>query len=221
MCEFAVWVGTQSNAGQPLLEAADVALDPGMSTTVATPPGWAGRFWGRTGCMFDPITGQGMCATGDCAGALQCNGIGGDPPATLAEFTLLGADGLDFYDVSLVDGYNLPLAVAPTAVDAELISSNYSCASAGCTGDLNENCPDELQMLGSGGQIVGCRSACSAFGSPEYCCTGEYGSPATCLPTSFSQTFKFACPRAYSYAYDDSSSTFTCVGSSYTITFCP
>ncbi|KAL9244029.1 hypothetical protein vseg_017846 [Gypsophila vaccaria] len=34
--------------------------------------------------------------------------------------------------------------------------------------------------------------------------------------------FKKACPRAYSYAYDDKSSTFTCGGSpDYTITLCP
>ncbi|KAL2499336.1 Pathogenesis-related thaumatin superfamily protein [Abeliophyllum distichum] len=30
-----------------------------------------------------------------------------------------------------------------------------------------------------------------------------------------------ACPRAYSYAYDDKTSTFTCVGADYLITFCP
>jgi hypothetical protein len=34
-------------------------------------------------------------------------------PATLVEFTLDGAGGLDFFDVSLVDGYNLPMRVAP------------------------------------------------------------------------------------------------------------
>uniref|UniRef100_M8CBJ1 Thaumatin-like protein n=1 Tax=Aegilops tauschii TaxID=37682 RepID=M8CBJ1_AEGTA len=34
--------------------------------------------------------------------------------------------------------------------------------------------------------------------------------------------FKSACPRAYSYAYDDSTSTFTCAaGTNYAITFCP
>jgi hypothetical protein len=44
---------------------------------------------------------------------LQCAGSGAKPPATLAKFTLNGADGLDFYDVSLVDGYNLPMLVLP------------------------------------------------------------------------------------------------------------
>ncbi|KAG5123886.1 hypothetical protein JHK82_030623 [Glycine max] len=33
--------------------------------------------------------------------------------------------------------------------------------------------------------------------------------------------FKAACPRSYSYAYDDATSTFTCSGVDYTVTFCP
>ncbi|KAF8045453.1 hypothetical protein N665_4900s0001 [Sinapis alba] len=33
--------------------------------------------------------------------------------------------------------------------------------------------------------------------------------------------FKAACPRSYSYAYDDATSTFTCAGGDYTVTFCP
>ncbi|TVT99211.1 hypothetical protein EJB05_55426 [Eragrostis curvula] len=66
-------------------------------------------------------------------------------------------------------------------------------------------------------------SACEAFGSAQYCCNGEYGNPGTCKPSSYSQFFKNACPRAYSYAYDDATSTFTCAGgdTSYAITFCP
>ena len=32
-------------------------------------------------------------------------------PATLAEFTMLGSMNLSYYDISLVDGYNLPLGI--------------------------------------------------------------------------------------------------------------
>ena len=35
----------------------------------------------------------------------------GDTPVTLAEFTFAAASGQTFYDISLVDGYNLPLAI--------------------------------------------------------------------------------------------------------------
>ncbi|MGI4329182.1 thaumatin family protein, partial [Klebsiella pneumoniae] len=47
------------------------------------------------------------------------------------------------------------------------------------------------------------------------------GTPDTCKPSSYSELFKSACPHAYSYAYDDKTSTFTCAGADYHITFCP
>uniref|UniRef100_A0ACD5X2E7 Uncharacterized protein n=1 Tax=Avena sativa TaxID=4498 RepID=A0ACD5X2E7_AVESA len=64
-----------------------------------------GRIWGRTGCNFD-ADGRGHCETGDCAGQQYCN-VSGTPPATLAEFSL--GDELDYYDVSVVDGFNVPM----------------------------------------------------------------------------------------------------------------
>jgi len=79
--------------------------------TVSIPDGWGGRFWARTGCNFDG-SGQGPCATGDCGNKLECNGAGGVPPVTLAEITLNGDGGKDFYDISLVDGFNVPARVS-------------------------------------------------------------------------------------------------------------
>lgn len=35
----------------------------------------------------------------------------GMTPVTLAEFNMDGGDGLTYYDISLVDGYNIPLAI--------------------------------------------------------------------------------------------------------------
>jgi hypothetical protein len=78
--------------------------------TVNVADNWAGRFWARTGCNFNR-NGQGRCVTGDCGNKLQCNGAGGVPPVTLAEVTLRGAGGLDYYDISLVDGFNVPVQV--------------------------------------------------------------------------------------------------------------
>ncbi|CAH2078100.1 unnamed protein product [Thlaspi arvense] len=78
-------------------------------------------------------------------------------------------------------------------------------------------CPTELRF-GSGSA---CKSACEAFGSPEYCCSGAYASPAECKPSMYSEIFKTACPRSYSYAFDDATSTFTCTSADYTITLCP
>ena len=80
-------------------------------------------------------------------------------------------------------------------------------------------CPKELQVDCGGGAIA-CRSACEAFAQDRYCCSGPYATPDACHPTVYSSIFKSACPRAYSYAYDDSTSTFTCKASDYTIAFC-
>ena len=85
-------------------------LDPGESWTLNVPAGTGpGRVWPRTGCSFDS-TGKGSCQTGDCGGVLVCTSFG-QPPATLAEFTIGG--GTDFFDISLVDGFNVPMDFMP------------------------------------------------------------------------------------------------------------
>ncbi|BBM98649.1 protein MpPR5a [Marchantia polymorpha subsp. ruderalis] len=211
-CEFTVWPGTLSNANLPSLERGGFELAPGAMKEVTAPVGWAGRFWGRAGCKFNALN-EGTCESGDCAKGLFCDGAGGIPPATLAEFTLDGFGSQDFYDVSLVDGYNLPLSIVQTG-------GTGTCGSPGCTSDLNQNCPTQLQVVVNG-SVASCKSACEAFQTDNYCCSGAFNSPAVCLPTEYSKTFKEACPTAYSYAYDDVSSTFTCTNGAYAITFCP
>ncbi|KAK4424069.1 Thaumatin-like protein 1 [Sesamum alatum] len=207
-CDYTVWPGILANAGSPKLGSTGFELPRDSSRTFVAPAGWSGRFWGRTGCKFSDESGS--CQTGDCgSGQEECNGSGAAPPATLAEFTL-GTGGLDFYDVSLVDGYNLPMIVEATG-------GTGMCASTGCVTDLNRVCPSELRVGGG----AACKSACEAFGSPEYCCSGAFNSPASCRPSVYSQMFKSACPRSYSYAYDDPTSTFTCSAADYTVTFCP
>ena len=47
----------------------------------------------------------------------------------------LSAPFHSFYDVSLVDGYNLPMR----------ITNNKGCAVADCPVDLGPNCPDALK----------------------------------------------------------------------------
>ncbi|RDX63261.1 Thaumatin-like protein, partial [Mucuna pruriens] len=211
-CPHPVWPGIQPSTGKPILARGGFPLPPNTARTLQLPPLWSGRFWARHDCAFD-AAGRGRCATGDCGGALSCNGLGGAPPATLAEFTL-GADQ-DFYDVSLVDGYNLPIAITP-------ITGSGKCGYAGCVRDLNAMCPVGLQVRSRDQRhVVACKSACSAFNSPRYCCTGSYGSPRACRPTAYSRIFKVACPKAYSYAFDDPTSLITCSKASYLLTFCP
>jgi hypothetical protein len=45
------------------------------------------------------------------SGEVECHDAGATPPATLTKFTLDSAGGMDFYDVSLIDGYDLPLII--------------------------------------------------------------------------------------------------------------
>ncbi|XP_077224682.1 pathogenesis-related protein 5-like [Tasmannia lanceolata] len=211
-CDFTIWPGTITANGPINLAEGGFTLQPGEFRILNAPPGWSGRFWARTNCNFH-VSGTGRCTTGDC-GLLTCTG-GAVPPVTLAEFTLNGADGNDFYDVSLVDGYNVGILITPTG-------GTGSCQIPGCQSDLNESCPPELQIVDLySGNVVGCKSACEAFKTDAYCCTGDHGLASTCSPTHYSQIFKQACPKAYSYAYDDATSMCTCSGTDYNILFCP
>lgn len=126
-CPFTIWPATLSGSGTPPLPTTGFQLDSGQSITIPSTPGWSGRMWARTGCTFD-VTGSGSCQTGDCGGRLECNGIGATPPASLFEITLGVGELKDFYDVSIVDGYNLPLAAAPR---------HGGCNATGCIQDIN------------------------------------------------------------------------------------
>ncbi|TXG52047.1 hypothetical protein EZV62_021216 [Acer yangbiense] len=216
-CDYTVWPGILSNADAPPLSTTGFALQKGESRTISAPTSWGGRMWGRTHCSQDS-TGKFSCLTADCSsGKLECSGNGAAPPATLAEFKLDVYGGQDFYDVSLVDGYNLQMLVVPQGGDGP------NCTTTGCLVDLNGACPSELKVMSVDGKDgVACKSACEAFRDPQYCCNGAYSTPDTCKPSSYSQAFKSACPHAYSYAYDHKTITFTCSSSpDYTITFCP
>ena len=62
-----------------------------MDLTFGEP--WSGRIWGRVDCY----------SVEDC-------GAAGPIPASLAEITV--GDGMAFYDLSLVDGFNIDLSVS-------------------------------------------------------------------------------------------------------------
>ncbi|BAT06258.1 Os08g0517800 [Oryza sativa Japonica Group] len=148
-CAQTIWPATLAGAGTPQLATTGFRLDPGQSVQVPAPAGWSGRIWARTGCDFSgaggaaaaAAAGAAACQTGDCGGRLECGGTGATPPATLFEVTLgkvgggAGAGDLDYYDVSLVDGYNLPVVAVPQAGGAT--GGGGGCATTGCTADLN------------------------------------------------------------------------------------
>ena len=194
-------------------------LPPGASVSFTVTDKWNARLWGRTGCHFD-AAGRGRCVTGDCGGLYQCRGWG-QIPATLAEYNLDSWHRLDFYDVSMVDGSNLPMYITIDRGSAKKrISANGCERGHGCTSEVK--CPAALQVRRAG-QVVACISPCARFQTDRYCCRGRYAqgcSPSTTWPVDYARVFKRAEPYAYSWSGDDATSVFTCTGGcDYRITF--
>jgi hypothetical protein len=218
-----IWAAAAGNAGFAAPANGGWVMSPGSTFTVTVAGNWAGRFWGRTYCSFN-VAGTGSCETGSCGNVLQCNGATAAAPQTLAEFLLGGWGGNDFYDVSNVDGFNVPMTITPVGGAPPDPNNKYRCGVAGCGVDLNPSCPAVLQVKDASGRIVGCNSACAAFSTDQYCCLGTYVgaacNPAT-WPVNYAAYFKSHCPDSYSYAYDDATSTFTDTNANYRITFGP
>ncbi|GAB2247208.1 hypothetical protein Droror1_Dr00007090 [Drosera rotundifolia] len=216
LCPDTIYPALLAGATSPPPPTTGFPLPSSHSLSLPIPSSFSGRLWARTHCTLNSSTFT--CLTGDCgSGTVPCSGGGAKPPATLAEFTLNGSQSLDFYDLSLVDGFNLPILVAPMGW-----GRGGDCSATGCLVDVNRVCPTGLSVRGGEVEgVVACRSACDAFGDPRFCCSGEFDTPETCPANEYSRVFKQACPRAYSYAYDDKTSTFTCRGADYLIMFCP
>ncbi|KAE9403459.1 Osmotin, thaumatin-like protein [Gymnopus androsaceus JB14] len=207
----------------------------GSSVSFTVPDDWtSGRIWGRTDCDFDNNT-DGATACDWCMqwwlGICDFWGNGEsmirylDRPLllftelceyrvlpTVAEWTL--GSSADWYDVSLVDGFNIPMEITNTA----------NCNIASCLADLNTDC--------SNGTLAGCKSACDAdlggdASDSSACYTGSHTAekcPGSGVPDY--DYFKGSWPDAYAYPYDEDSDTalFTCDPSNkadYTLTCCP
>jgi len=205
-----IWVAAAPNPATPLA-ATGWVLRPGRSVTISAPNNLNTRFWGRTGCVFNS-RGVGRCQTGDCGGLFQCKGWG-TIPATLAEVNFDAWDSLDFYDVSMVDGSNLPMYINVAGGSASKRVSSDGCIPAGCTTAVQ--CPKVLDVK-AGGKVVGCISACARLGGDQYCCRGPYAPRADCdpakWPVDYAAVFKRAEPYAYSYVDDDATSVYVCKG---------
>jgi hypothetical protein len=96
--------------------------------------------------------------------------------------------------------------------------TGYWCTAVDCLVDLNIQCPVDLQVL-DGVEIVGCKSSCLEYGTDEECCLGEFNDLETCKNSTSAAYFKSNCPKAYSYPYDDGTSTFTCFNANYDLLF--
>ncbi|KAK2628112.1 hypothetical protein QTJ16_002758 [Diplocarpon rosae] len=299
-CDQTIWpgIGTQAGTGAG---TGGFELASGDVKELTVSGDWQGRVWGRTNCSFNELgtgasnlngnNGAGAaCTTGDCGGVLSCvltvrisvmtdrnfntNILWGETPVTLAELDLAGGSAGDqvFYDISLVDGYNLPLQIIfipgdnPKLKDIPPNLTNCACiatagwlappAASGVSGNSTTDayplpyeskytndkvadwCPWDLQKTqptkpGDGVYpypddniqrpvFDPCLSACSKTNSPEDCCTGSYNDPKVCKPNLYATSAKAVCPDAYSYAFDDQTSTFIIPsGGGWEVQFCP
>jgi len=242
-----IWVEAITSFGGPL-PATHWVLPQGASVSISVPDHWDGRFWGDTDCSVD-ATGQPTgCATGHCPPGTSCEG-GAASFATLAEFNMQYPGANDIYDVSLVDGYNLPIYINTIGGSTPDVLSAHGCLSAPvvpggttCTTDANVLCANsqysDLQVTDASGNVIACKSACTELeaegNTPDdvaadpYCCPGgtAHGTTQTCQPDTWppelgsNKIFKQAEPFAYSYTFDDGTSTLSCAGScGYQITF--
>ncbi|KAJ7093874.1 thaumatin-like protein [Mycena belliarum] len=226
-CPFTIWPALFTSAGGRPSQPTGWVANSFTKVTFNVANDWNGRIWGRRNCDFSKNPGPNSCLDGGCNGGLLCDVITGTgvPPATLGEWNMNGDGQSDFYDVSLVDGYNLPMTIENTA----------GCEVASCPVDLGPQCPsDQKGPFDPSGFAVGCSSACNVdalagkAGDSPNCCSGIHDTPATCPPSGVRnyEYFKKNCPRAYAYAYDESSGSalWTCPSSKqagYTVTFCP
>lgn len=117
-------------------------LRAGKTTTISIPAPatgtqqWSGAIFASTGC---DRRGQ-NCQTGSCAGGPQnCFFEGTNEPATRAEFTL-NTNGPDTYDLSLVNGFNIPIEMAPAPGQSFTLGGSgnpYQCGNPGSPNPSN------------------------------------------------------------------------------------
>ncbi|ODO07056.1 hypothetical protein I350_04424 [Cryptococcus amylolentus CBS 6273] len=223
-CSSTIWPGMHTGAGEIPDQVTGWELAAGDSTIFEVPENWqAGRIWGRTECVIQD--GKFQCLTGQCGsgegGNVTCENSD-QPPATLAEFTMQ-PDSEDNFDISLVDGFNLPLNIIPSIA---------SCPQPQCQVNINLLCPAMLRTaLDMNGVNLGCLTACNAgLGQEMYgnraCCTGSYADSDLCQAcgVDYYSLFKDNCNTSYAYAYDEKSKTalWTCSNApDYIVEFCP
>jgi len=262
-------------------------MNPGDTTVIDVASNMvAGRFWPRTDCIHDS-EGHLQCKTGQCYidpndyvdDGTECNPKnGGQPPYTIAEMTLNAFGGPDFYDLSLVDGFTVPMTISQVnRTNTSNVDPRFDCGTAECDYfDFNE-CPPELQLFDDQNIIIACMSICTAVNNANqrqkwpilmkiwnsvdpntgyplsdlvccacgpnnggchdprshYCCSPYNHDPAEkggkCYVESwplastgqrYDQVFKFQCPDAYSWQFDDQQSTYQCIDADYDIDFC-
>ncbi|WVZ48967.1 LOW QUALITY PROTEIN: hypothetical protein U9M48_000352 [Paspalum notatum var. saurae] len=131
LCPYPVRPLVTANAGRHVRPPRRPRRGPHTLTFPSGP--WSGRVVARTGCVttdddeYNSAAPASLCATGDT------------PPVTVAQVSVGGPGGAAAYSVSLVDAFNVAMAVTPHGFAAE-----GRCPTLGCAVDLAAECPCRL-----------------------------------------------------------------------------
>lgn len=144
----------------------------------------------------------------------------------------ISGNSIDTYDVSIQNGYNIPISIQP---------NNSGCSGPHWNHTINATgpnaCPTELIYPGNIGMpetptvYQSCSTPCTAFGGTAYCCN----EPGICTVSgeceaqwpipSYFDVFSSACPNCLITNCDTPNYTCDTVShgelTQYTITFCP
>lgn len=79
---------------------------------------------------------------------MNCTGPGASP-ITILDIALASSSPADSYDISLVDGFNLPVE----------LKTSTACPTVGCPTDFNPWCPNDARgVIGSDGSTLACKN---------------------------------------------------------------
>jgi hypothetical protein len=140
-CPFTVWAEAVFGRGRQLNQGETWDLDVNAGT--------AGVAFGLEHGVVSMVPDMVVARPVSAMGFSNAKPIYGVPPNTLAEFGLNQFNNLDFFDISLVDGFNVAMDFSPT--------SNGYTRGIRCTVDINRQCPNVLKASS------GCNNPCTMF----------------------------------------------------------
>ena len=165
------------NPGMPIVGAGGFHMAvAGPPVQLQVPTGWQGRIWARASCNFSGDNGtacdppyQPCCASGSCLMAdgrfgLHC-AESGLAPTSLVEMSLDNTSPYgpyDVYDVSMVDGWSIPLSLDTVegtynAFPDPGAAADTWCTRSGCLGA--PRCPGPFRLNST---TLSCWSPCEA-----------------------------------------------------------
>lgn len=224
-CSYPIWISPLTSDNGPQLDGGIKRLGQNSQTVYNIPAsGWKGRFWPKTAC-----DGSGQnCETGQSIA--PCPAGGCQPPAeTKVEFFYPASTAKDnvWYDISLVDGYSLPVEITPSYKGGSCLPTKCHVSLAACP--TNEANVGDLRVIKNGRTIM-CLAPCKKWnypspfglGRPEntgsglnLCCPTPPVTPTQCragivVNTQYVKLIHRDCPTAYAYSYDDAAGLHNC-----------